>query len=139
MKMNWIIYSIIVAISFAIVVLIYKKLLLLGINQNLLNFFMFGLVFLGFTSMIIVNKTPIKLSYLMILLLIIASIFALIANYLEVKAFDSAPNPGYVATLISTQIILISVLSVLFFKLDFSWVKFLGMIIVLFGSYLIAR
>lgn len=138
MKMNWAIYSIIAAISFAGMVLVYKKLLLLGINQNLLNFYIFGLVFLEFASIVIVNKTPVKLSYLMIILLVLASIFSLIGNFSQVKAYATAPNPGYASTLATTQLILITILSVLFFSSEFSWVKFLGIVIVIFGSYLVA-
>ena len=139
MKMNWVTYAIIAAISFSGMILIYKKLLLVGINQNLLNLFIFGLVFLGFGSIVFATKTPIKLSYMMIVLLIVASIFSLIGNYSMVKSYSSAPNPGYATTLVSTQLIIISVLSIIFFKSDFSWTKFLGIVIVLLGSYLVSN
>ena len=136
--MNWITYAIIAAFSFTVMILLYKKLLLLGINQLLLNLFIFGFVFLGFASIVVISKTPVKLSYLMVALLIAASIFSLIGNYSMVKSYFSAPNPGYATTLVSTQLILISVLSIVFFKSEFSWVKFFGIIVVLFGSYLIS-
>ena len=136
--MNWITYAIIAAFSFTGMILLYKKLLLLGINQLLLNLFIFGFVFLGFASIVVISKTPVKLSYLMVALLIAASIFSLIGNYSMVKSYFSAPNPGYATTLVSTQLILISVLSIVFFKSEFSWVKFFGIIVVLFGSYLIS-
>ncbi len=138
MKMNWAIYSIIAAISFAGMILVYKKLLLLGINQNLLNFYIFGLVFLGFASVVFINKTPIKLSYLMMALLVLASIFSLIGNFSQVKAYATAPNPGYASTLAATQLVLVSILSVLFFRADFSWIKFLGILVVILGSYLVS-
>ena len=136
--MNLITYAIIAAFSFTGMILLYKKLLLLGINQLLLNLFIFGFVFLGFASIVVISKTPVKLSYLMVALLIAASIFSLIGNYSMVKSYFSAPNPGYATTLVSTQLILISVLSIVFFKSEFSWVKFFGIIVVLFGSYLIS-
>ena len=136
--MNWVIYSIIASISFAGMILIYKKLLLFGINQNLLNFYIFGFVFLGFASIIYINKTPVKLSYLMIILLILASIFSLIGNFSQVNAYATASNPGYASTLVATQLILITILSVLFFRSEFSWIKFLGIVLVMFGSYLVA-
>ena len=89
-KMNWVAYSIIAAASFSFMVLIYKKLLLLGINQNILNLFVFGIVFIGFGSIVVYSKAQIKLTPLMILLLIIASVFSLFGNYFQVKAYNEA-------------------------------------------------
>ena len=136
--MNWIAYSIIAAVSFSFMILIYKKLLLLGINQNLLNLFIFGIVFVGFGLVVLYSKTQIKLTLLMILLLILASVFSLAGNYFQVKAYNEAPNPGYASTIVATQLILIAILSVFFYNSEFTWTKFFGIIVVVLGSYLVA-
>ncbi len=138
MKMSWVLYSLLAATSLGIMLLIYKKLLLLGVNQLILNFIIFGLTFLGFFSIIIINKTPIKMSPLIITLFIIAAIFSLLGNYLQVKAFNSAPNIGYAAALVSISVILATLLSVLFFKSEFDWIKFLGILLAVIGAYLVS-
>ena len=137
-NMNWITYSVMAAVSFSFMVLIYKKLLLLGINQNILNLFIFGIVFIGFGSIVVYSKTQIKLTSLMILLLVLASVFSLFGNYFQVKAYNEAPNPGYASTIVATQLILIAILSVFLYNSEFTWTKFLGIIIVVFGSYLVS-
>ena len=137
-KMNWVAYSIIGAISLSCMILIYKKLLLLGINQLLLNLFIFGFVFIGFGIFVYATKTPIRLSPLMIFLLVIASVFSLIGNYFHVKAYNEAPNPGYAHALSSTAIILVMVLSVLLYGSNFTWLKFFGIITIILGSYLVS-
>ena len=137
MKMNWIAYSIIAAISFAVMIMLYKQLLLMGINQNILNLSVFGFVFVGFAAVAITNKNFINLTPLMLALLVLASVFSLIGNYYNVKALNEAPNPGYSITIVSTQLVLISLLSILFFNSDFTWTKFIGITIVIFGSYLV--
>ena len=93
MKMNWIAYSIIAAISFAVMIMLYKQLLLMGINQNILNLSVFGFVFVGFAAVAITNKNFINLTPLMLALLVLASVFSLIGNYYNVKAINEAPNP----------------------------------------------
>lgn len=80
-----------------------------------------------------------SVSGLMIILLIVASIFALAGNYLQVTAYKDAPNPGYVNTLVSTQLVLITILSVFLFKSDFTLIKFIGILLVLFGAYLVGK
>jgi drug/metabolite transporter (DMT)-like permease len=139
MKENWVIFSILAAISFSVMVLVFKKLLLLKINQIVLNWAIFGLVFIGFSFLLLITKTPVKISWWMFLLLIIAAIFSLIGNYYQVQAFNSSPNPGYASTIISLQLIFISVLAVFIFNTQFNWVKFLGIAVVIFGSFLIAK
>jgi|SRR3989344_1580242 len=138
MTINWILSAILAALSFTFMILIYKKLLLLNINQNILNLFIFGLVFLGFGIVLVSTKTSIKITFFMLILLIIAAVFSLLGNYFQVKAVNDAPNPGYAITLQSTSLILITILSIFLFKSSFSWVKLVGILVVIFGSYLLS-
>ncbi len=137
MKMNWALYSLIAAISFAGLVLTYKKLLLLGINQVVLNLSIFFLVFLGFSSFVFFKKVPLQLTGAMVLLLMLAATFSFLGNYFQVKSYSEAPNPGYASTLVATQLILITLFSVLLFQSELSWVKVLGIAVVIAGSYLV--
>ena len=136
--MNWIFYSLIAAIAFAGLVLTYKKLLLLGINQLVLNVSIFFLVFLGFASVIVYKRIPLQLSTAMILLLLLAAVFSFLGNYFQVKSYNESPNPGYASTLVATQLILITIFSIFLYHSEFNWLKVLGIAIVILGSYLIS-
>lgn len=138
MTINWVLSAIFAALSFTFMILIYKKLLLLNINQNILNLFIFGFVFIGFGIVLVSTKTPVKITFFMLILLIIAAVFSLLGNYFQVKAVSNAPNPGYAITLQSTSLILITILSIFLFKSSFSWVKLVGITVVILGSYLLS-
>lgn len=139
MKMTWVTYAVIATLSFTVMFLLYKKLLSLGLSQIMLNLTIFGLVFLGFVIIAITIKTPVKISNLMLILIIITSVLSLIANYFQVKTFDTAPNIGYALAIISGQIALITILSSLIFKSDFNLIKFIGILVVIFGIYMISK
>lgn len=109
MKMGWVVYFLLAACSFTCMILLYKKMLLLGMNQNILNWAVFGMVFLGFSALIVVQRTSPKLSLVLILLLLLTAALSFAGNYLQVKAFSEAPNPGFASTLIAVQLIMISV------------------------------
>lgn len=136
--MSWIVYSLIAAVAFAGLVLTYKKLLLLGINQLVLNVSIFFLVFLGFAATVVYKKVPLQLSTAMILFLLLAAVFSFIGNYFQVKSYNESPNPGYASTLVATQLILITVFSIFLYGSEFNWVKVVGIVIVILGSYLVS-
>ena len=99
----WILYGLGAALMYACMILTYKKLLLLNINPLLLNLFVFVFVSIGFIAWVMISKTKIELNGWMISLLILAAIFSLVGNSLEILATKGAPNPGYATALKSGQ------------------------------------
>ena len=136
--MNWALSSILAAIAFAGLVLTYKKLLLLGMNSLVLNVGIFGLVFAGFASFLIIKKVPFQISGIMIALLLLGAVFSFIGNYMQVKAYQDAPNPGYASTIVAAQLILITIFSVFLYHSELNALKFIGIAIVILGSFIIA-
>ena len=138
MTQTWVLYGIGSAICFAGMTLVYKKLLSSNINPLVLNLFVFGLTFFGFIIWSTVTKTKIELTTSLFLFLILASIFALMGNFLDVKAIKDAPNPGYANTLKATQLVLITLIAPFLFNSSLTWQKLGGVILVLVGGAIIS-
>ncbi|MFA6170857.1 MAG: EamA family transporter [Patescibacteria group bacterium] len=139
MLKNWFICGLGSAISFASMVIIYKRLFVLGIKPLVLNLFMFAFVFIGFLVWNLSTKTKPDLTIKMVLFLLLASMFSLLGNYFYVTSVGLAPNPGYAATIKASEIIFITVFSFLLFRSSLNIVAFLGVCFVFLGIYLISR
>jgi len=68
---------------------------------------------------------------------IIASIFALAANLLSLKGLELAPNPGYHEALRNTNILFVTLLAIPLFSARFDKLKMLGVIIIVFGIFIL--
>ena len=136
---NWFLSGLGSAICFAAMILIYKKLFLLGIKPLVLNLFLFGFVFVGFIVWNSIAKNTINLDLKIIFLLLVAAIFSLLGNYLDATAIKLAPNPGYASTLKATQIIFISLLAPIFFGSALGIIQFFGIFLVLVGIFFISK
>jgi len=139
MKNIWIFYGFGAAISFGCMMLTYKKLLLMNLQPLVLNFFVFGLTFIGFSAWVSISNTPIKISTPMLLFLLLASCFAIMGNYFDVNAVKAAPNPGYSTTLKATQIVIVTLLAPIIFDSHFNLQKLFGVFLVLSGVFLVSR
>ena len=136
---NWFLSGLGSALCFSAMILVYKKLFLMGIKPLVLNLFLFGFVFIGFMIWNFSTKTAPNLNLKMILFLLLAAAFSLLGNYLDTTAVKLAPNPGYASTLKATQIIFISLLAPIFFRSSLGVIPFLGIILVLVGIFLISK
>lgn len=136
---NWFLSGLGAAICFSGMILVYKKLFLMGIKPLVLNLFLFGFVFIGFTVWNFSTKTAPNLNLNMILLLLLAAAFSLLGNYLDTTSVKLAPNPGYASTLKATQIIFISLLAPILFRSSLGIVSFIGIIFVLIGIFLLSK
>lgn len=136
---NWILYGFGAAICFSAMIIIIKKLLLLKIHPLILNMFLFGIVFVGFGIWMGVSNTKIEITLPLIFLLVLASFFSLLSNYCDVTSIKYAPNPDYASTLKAFSLVIIIILSALIFNSEFTITKFLGVLIVLFGIFLVSK
>lgn len=140
MIQSWFINGLLTAACFAGMVLAYKKLLLMGIKPLVLNFFLFGLVFIGFLIWNLIEKNDFAaITPKMALFLLVAALFSLLANFFDVHAIKTAPNPGYAATLKSCQIVFIALLSPFLFQSALSAYSFIGILFVILGIFLIGK
>ena len=67
----------------------------------------------------------------------ITALFGLAANLLSVKGLELAPNPGYHEALRNTNILFVTLLAIPLFSARFDKQKMLGVIIILFGIFIL--
>jgi uncharacterized membrane protein len=135
---NWVLSGIGAAICFTGMTLVIKKLLLIGINPLVLNMFLFGFVLIGFICWVSISKTPVNFSWAILALLILAAVFSLLGNFLDVTAIKLAPNPGYASTLKASQIALITLLSPILLGAALSIRALAGVVLVFVGVLLLS-
>ncbi|MCU0652685.1 MAG: EamA family transporter [Candidatus Pacebacteria bacterium] len=137
---NWFVSGLLAAVFYGAMILVYKKLLLMGVKPLVLNFFLFGLVFLGFFIWNAIEKSDLyAVTPKMFLFFAIAAIFSLFANFFDVNAIKMAPNPGYATTLKSCQFVLVALLAPILFHSSLGVYSFAGILCVIFGIFLIGK
>lgn len=119
-------------------VLIFKQLSVMDVHPLILNLYVFGMTFFGFTVMAFSSKISVSISKKALVLLIIASIFAVIGNYFNVKGISAAPNPAYHTTITLARILIVGVLAVFLFHSDFNLINFMGMLITIIGIIMVS-
>lgn len=138
MVVNWVLYAFGSAVCFTGMTLVIKKLFLMNVPPLVLNMFIFGITFSGFIVWNVINKSKINIGLNIVLFLILASVFAVFGNYLDVSAVKYAPNPGYAGAIKATQIILIALFAPLLFGSNISLLKIFGIILVIIGAAIIS-
>ena len=127
--MNWLIQTLIAMLLFALMILIFKKLTIEKMQAEVILLFLFGFAFVFYLTQVIVTKTPIKINTFLIVLLILAAIFSYIANLLEVKAVNMAPNPAFVTSIMGLHAILVAIGSYYLYNSQISIMNGLGIIL----------
>src|SRR5205809_4498096 len=94
--MNWITYSLMMFFSSVALYLTVRKASLLKTPTYLTNLGFFAIPLVAYVSIGIVTSTPIGISWLQAVILVVAaSVFAYGGNKASLNAIDIAPNPGY--------------------------------------------
>lgn len=139
--MPWYIYSVTAALCFAGMMLCTRHLGNKGFSTKQILTFLLGFAFLGF---LLLNFGALSstahlesFSLLFLVIMMIGALFSIIGNLALFTAVIKAPNPGFVGFIQSSNILLITLLSVLFFGSHLSWLKFLGAVIVMIGVTLL--
>ena len=73
-----------------------------------------------------------------IMFIIIFSVLSLLASHLYNYGLIKSPNAGYANALLSIQVIIVYILSILFLQAKFKMIGLLGVLMILGGSYLIS-
>lgn len=142
---NWKLAGIGAMLFFSGMVLVVKKMTILGFSasQILLILFFFGTIGFGIINLFGENKVVLpteKPTSLVIIPVILALIFVFISDLAGFTAIKLAPNPGYAQAILGVDIVLILFLSKLFFLKDaggnFDALKWLGVFLIAFGIIL---
>jgi len=141
-NMPWYFYSIIAMLSFSAMVLLIKRIRDLGFSSRKINLFLFGFVFLDFILINVpsLDKTIASPNFWYSLeLIFLTSIVAIFANLANIKSIGIAPNPGYSQAIKDTNILPVTILSVLIFGSEFSLLKIFGAVLILGGIFLLIK
>ena len=128
-NMNWLIQALLGMILFAGMILIFKKLTIENVQAEVILLFLFGFAFLFYLTQVIVTNPPIKLNTFLIVLLVLTAIFSYIANLLEVKSINTAPNPAFVTAIFGLHTILVAVGSYFIYNSSLSLVNGAGIVL----------
>jgi drug/metabolite transporter (DMT)-like permease len=132
----WYLQSLASMMCFALMILIFKK-LLAGVPPVTILVFVFGFGFLFFLAHLLITEKPISLSRKYIGALLVGALLSYLGNLLQLKAIAVAPNPGYVLAIDGTKSVVISVGAFLLFGLAVSPRAGLGMFLCVVGSALL--
>lgn len=126
MTLPWSVYSILAVVCFVAMLLVFKKLSLLGVPTSfiLLFVFLFGGVF--YVLHVLVTKESMQLNIFLLLLFLLVAGLSYLGNLLYLHSFRIAPNPGYATAITGLQGVFVIIASVLLFGSDFSWTKVVG-------------
>lgn len=132
--MNWITLSVLSAFCLACLNLLTKGILEKGVAPVVLNFWLFGLSTLGFGALSYFRGQSLQLPTNAYVLFFVVILVVLGYNDFLVRAFSEAPNPGYVQGIVSISMVVVLILSVLFFGSALTLPKFIGMALILAGA-----
>lgn len=134
----WIVYSLSAMVFFGGIYLHLKALTQQNIHVFVLNFWFFLLLAGGFAAANVFSKSA-SFSLPKASLPIYAGLVfvGLLGNYFSIKAYEHAPNPGYVTAIMAGSMVVVTLASVLLFKGEVSPLQGLGVFVVLGGIALI--
>ena len=125
--MKWFLYALLAMIFFAAMILIFTKLMKLGLDtpKILLGVFIGGAILYSLHVMIS-NKTTFfmtSITPVIIGLLVLAALCSYLGNLWMLKSMEISPNPGFTVGVVSLQAILIAIGSWWLFESSMSSTK----------------
>jgi drug/metabolite transporter (DMT)-like permease len=136
--MNWTTSAFIAMISFAMMILIFKKLTGTSMLPEVINFYFFLFSTVAFLIFNILKKTKLDLPINYMYLFILAALVAITANYFSIIAIKFAPNPGYAKAIQSFDVVVITVASIFLFGSEITFTKAIGVAFSIIGLILLS-
>ncbi len=132
----WFLYALIALFLCVFMELIFKK-VSRDVKAEIILFyvFLFGTIILGLYFLF--SKTNIVIDKTLIVLLLIATLFSVIANTFSIRGLALASNPAYPLAVTKASVLIVAILSVFIFKSEISITKFFAIIRILLGIFLI--
>ena len=136
---NWFVLAIISAISFGIMVVLYKVILAKGLNSALLTTYFFTAttillwVYVLFTQNISLPSKEISM------LILLTAVVAVLANLTLFESYNLVSNPGYARAVSSVSVIVAFVASLFLFNLRPDLLGVAGIALIVSGTMLLAR
>ncbi|MDP3990221.1 MAG: EamA family transporter [archaeon] len=126
--MNWFTYALIGAVLFSGMVLLFKK-ITATVKPATLMLYVAIFLTIFYLLHVTITKTPIKINGSAMLWIAAASLLSYIANLVYTKSIALAPNAGYSTTIVSLQLVVITVASVFLFGAEINLIKGFGILL----------
>lgn len=144
--LNWLLFSILVCFISAFEVIIMKKISFLKTEIQIDDTILLTFIIIGFISFAILflKSKSIEKKFKNIfnkngLLIISFGILLILNKILFTKALKNAPNPGYPRIIVNLNIIIVLILSYLFYNSKINIYTLFGIILSLIGIYIVIR
>ena len=144
--LNWVLLAILVCFISAMEVIIMKKISFLKTEMQIDDSILLTFIIIGFVSFVIfffkTNNIKQKIKTVFNkngLLIILFAILLLLNKILFTKALKNAPNPGYPRIIVNLNIIIVLILSYLFYNSKINIYTLFGIILSLIGIYIVIR
>jgi len=134
MESNWFLLAAVAMVSFAIMNIIFKKVVDMGVRTEVLLLYAFAFATIIFAAYVFSNKIPILISSQeAVILLVITAVLAFVGNTFSLNSLKASPNPGYTLAVTGTSAILVAIASIFIFKSEFTLVKGIGVVLAVLG------
>ena len=136
---TWYYFAIIAAVFFGLMVVLIKVMITKGIGSELLTAYFFTITSIMLWVYILLTHKVAIPNQSVLILLIISSAIAVIANLLGFKAIGLSSNPGYYRAIDSIGIIVAFIISIFVFNLKPDLFGILGITFIVIGVILLSR
>lgn len=130
--MKWVLYALLAAVSFATIMIIMRLLTDMRTPANVIVGGMFGFAAL-FAVPTFITYGRVSSSWKGILATALVGVVSYTANVQQVLSIGEAPNPGLTASIISTQVLLVTLISLRMFRSTLSRSKICGVLLIITG------
>ena len=120
-------------IGFSGIYILIKYLTMLGVTSPVVNVYFFCLTGLGFLGLNIFRGQEMGVSKPLWPAMALLVCFAIFGNYFSVKAYETAPNPGYAAAITAASVIILTLFSVFAFGSELTPMRGLGVALSVVG------
>jgi drug/metabolite transporter (DMT)-like permease len=111
--------------------LLVRKSSLLKIPNSLVNLAMFGIPFVIYVVMAIIENPPLVITWWHVLiLLVVAIVFSYLGNKASLRAIDLAPNPGYSLVLSKSYVLFTMLVAVVFMGAEMTLQKAIATVLI---------
>ena len=137
--MKWLIYALLAMVFFSVMVLIFKKLTIKGVQPSLMLFLLFicAALFYGLHVLVFSVKDRAAITPSVMTLIFLAALLSYAGNLFQIKSIEASPNPGFTIGIVSLQAVFIAIGSVLLFNSSFSSIKILGIVLAVIALVLL--
>lgn len=136
---NWFILSLVAAIGFGLMTVLFKVLMLKGLSPLLTITYLFSIITLLLWFYVLSSQKIIIPNKEVTIILLVTAAIGVVANFAIIKAYDLASNPGYAKSVEAISIVIATIISIIAFSLRPDLFALIGVFLIFAGIILLSR